>query len=141
MSLRIELKPFEKLFIGDAVLTNSDQRTMFIVEGQTPVLRVKEFLAPEAAKTATERLYVCIQNMFLARDREKYQAAYLALAAETITSEPQSYASLATVDEFVTKAQYYKGLKALRKLIPADVFSTETVPTPGYRPRAAFGQH
>ena len=38
MTLRIELKPFEKVFIGDAVLTNSDQRTMFIIDGQTPTV-------------------------------------------------------------------------------------------------------
>jgi flagellar biosynthesis regulator FlbT len=41
----------------------------------------------------------------------------------------------------VTKAEYYKGLKALRKLIPAETFSTESMPTPGYRPRAAFEHH
>lgn len=136
MTLRIELKPFEKVFIGDAVLTNSDQRTMFIVDGQTPVLRAKDAIAPEAAKTPAEKLYLCIQNMFLLRDYKKYQGTYLALAAETISSDPLCYELLSEVDRFVTNAEYYKGLKALRKLIPAETFSTEAVPTPGYRPRA-----
>jgi flagellar protein FlbT len=141
MSLRIELKPFEKVFIGDAVLTNSDQRTMFIIEGRTPVLRAKDAIAPEAAKSPAEKLYVCVQNMFLLRDHKSYQGTYLALAAETISMDPLAYPLLAEVDRFVTKAEYYKGLKTLRKLIPAEAFSTETVPTPGYRPRAAFGHH
>jgi flagellar protein FlbT len=141
MTLRIELKPFEKVFIGDAVLTNSDQRTMFIIDGQTPVLRAKDAIAPENARTPAEKLYVCIQNMFLQRDHKRYQGTYLALAAETISSAPVEYPLLSEVDRFVTKAEYYKGLKALRKLIPAEAFSTESIPTPGYRPRAAFEHH
>lgn len=138
VTLRIELKPFEKVFIGDAVLTNSDQRTMFVVDGQTPVLRAKDAIAPETAKTPVEKLYVCIQNMFLLRDSKKYQGAYLALAAETISKDPLLYPLLSEVDRLVTNAEYYKGLKTLRRLIPAEAFSTETVPTPGYRPRPAF---
>jgi len=138
MTLRIELKPFEKVFIGDAVLTNSDQRTMFIIDGQTPVLRAKDALTHETAKTPAEKLYLCIQNMFLLRDQKKYQGAYLALAAETISNAPLEYGLLSIVDGFVTNSEYYKGLKALKKLISPDTFSTEAAPTPGYRPRAAF---
>ena len=141
MTLRIELKPFEKVFIGDAVLTNSDQRTMFIIDGQTPVLRAKDVIAPDNAKTPAEKLYVCIQTMFLMRDHKRYQGAYLALAAETISGVPLEYPLLAEVDRFVTKAEYYRGLKMLRKLISAEAFSTEAAPTPGYRPRVAFEHH
>jgi flagellar protein FlbT len=141
MTLRIELKPFEKVFIGDAVLTNSDQRTMFIIDGQTPVLRAKDALTPAIAKTPAEKLYLCIQNMFLLRDHKRYQGAYLALAAETISSAPLEYPLLAEVDRFVTKAEYYKGLKTLKKLISPDTFSAEAAPTPGFRPRVAFEHH
>jgi flagellar biosynthesis repressor protein FlbT len=141
MTLRIELKPFEKVFIGDAVLTNSDQRTMFIIDGQTPVLRAKDALAPESAKTPAEKLYLCIQNMFLLRDHKSYQGAYLALAAETISGAPLEYPLLSEVDRFVTNAEYYKGLKTLRKLISPDTFTADPAPTPGYRPRAAFEHH
>jgi flagellar protein FlbT len=138
MTLRIELKPFEKVFIGDAVLTNSDQRTMFIIDGRTPVLRAKDAIAPETAKTPAEKLYVCIQNMFLLRDHKSQQGTYLALAAETIAQNPHAYPLLSEVDRFVTSAEYYKSLKTLRKLIAPEAFSTETVSTPGYRPRVAF---
>jgi flagellar protein FlbT len=139
MSLRIELKPFEKLLIGDMIVSNSEQKAMFILDGVTPVLRMREFLAPEAAKTPAERLYVCIQNILLARDREKNEGAYLALAAESAANNPELYAALALVDEFVTKGQHYKALKALKKLISADIFPAAAVAMPGYRPRIAFG--
>jgi hypothetical protein len=79
--------------------------------------------------------------MFLMRDHKRYQGQYLAFAAETISSAPLEYPLLAEVDRFVTKAEYYKALKTLRKLIGPEAFSTEAAPTPGYRPRAAFEHH
>ena len=49
MPLRFDLGPFEKLFIGKSVLTNNSDRTMFIVEGETPILRARDVLTPERA--------------------------------------------------------------------------------------------
>ena len=44
MPLRFDLGPFEKLYIGKSVLTNNGDRSMFIVEGETPILRAKDIL-------------------------------------------------------------------------------------------------
>ena len=34
MALKVELKPGEKIIIGDCVVTNHDQRTRLMIEGQ-----------------------------------------------------------------------------------------------------------
>ncbi len=33
MALKVELKPGERIIIGECVITNSDQRTRFLIEG------------------------------------------------------------------------------------------------------------
>ena len=55
MPLRFDLGPFEKLFIGRSVLTNNGDRTMFIVEGDTPILRARDVLMAEQAFTALDK--------------------------------------------------------------------------------------
>ena len=44
MALRIELKPGERILIGECVITNSDQRARFVVDGRTPILREKDIM-------------------------------------------------------------------------------------------------
>ena len=44
MPLRVELKPFERIVIGESVITNSDTRTTFLIDGDAPILREKDIL-------------------------------------------------------------------------------------------------
>ena len=48
MALKVELKPGERIIIGECVITNDDQRTRLLIEGQTPILREKDILTPTA---------------------------------------------------------------------------------------------
>ena len=117
MPLRFDLGPFEKLFIGKSVLTNGGSRTEFVVEGETPILRARDVLAPEQAANAMEKLYRCVQQMYLEENSEKYQQAYLALAARVISEYPTYHAELASADRLIKRGEHFKGLKELKKLI------------------------
>jgi len=117
MPLRFDLGPFEKLFIGKSVLTNNGDRSMFIVEGDTPILRARDVLTPEQAVSPLEKLYRCVQQMYLEQDEPKYQGSYLALAAQAISECPACYAELQTSHGLITSGQHYKALKELKKLI------------------------
>jgi flagellar protein FlbT len=44
MGLKVELKPGERIIIGDYVITNDDQRTRLVIEGEAPILREKDIL-------------------------------------------------------------------------------------------------
>ena len=54
MALKVELKPGEKIILGDCVVTNDDQRTRLMIEGQVPILREKDILTPQARRHAGE---------------------------------------------------------------------------------------
>ena len=38
MALKVELKPRERIIIGDCVVTNDDQRTRLLIDGHAPIL-------------------------------------------------------------------------------------------------------
>ena len=124
MPLRFELGPLERLFIGNSILTNSHERAMFIIEGgETPILRAKDVICPNFAVSSIEKLYLCVQRMYLENDTSKYQASYLALAAQTISEDPYLSADLLTADQHIKSGQHYKALKYLRKLIRPEAFA------------------
>jgi flagellar biosynthesis repressor protein FlbT len=117
MPLRFDLGPFEKLLIGKSVLTNGGDRTTFIIEGATPILRARDVLTPEQALTSSSKLYRCVQQMYLEEDTAKYQGSYLALSAQTISEFPDCRAELHAADVLIKGGQHYKALKELKKLI------------------------
>ncbi|MFL6825650.1 MAG: flagellar biosynthesis repressor FlbT, partial [Bradyrhizobium sp.] len=51
MPLRVELKPFERIVIGQTVIINSGTRASFLIDGEAPVLREKDAITAETANT------------------------------------------------------------------------------------------
>src|SRR5258707_15660433 len=133
MPLRFDLGPFEKLFIGKSVLTNNGDRTMFIVEGETPILRARDVLTAERAVNTFEKLYRCVQQMYLEEDTQKYQGSYLALAAQAISECPACAFELRMADQLLKSGQHYKALQRLRKLVRKEAFSSDKTDAAGHR--------
>jgi flagellar protein FlbT len=123
MPLRFDLGPFEKLFIGKCVLTNGGDRTMFIVEGETPILRSRDVLTQDHAISAIEKLYRCVQQMYLEEDNQNYQGSYLMLMAQTISERPGYSAELKVIDQLIKGDQHYQALKSLKNLLEQKAFS------------------
>ena len=88
MPLRVELKPFERIVIGQSVITNSDTRTAFLIDGDAPILREKDILTPETANTPVKRIYLCVQMMYLENDIPAYQDLYFGFIGELIQAVP-----------------------------------------------------
>ena len=44
MPLKIELKPGERLIVGNALITNDNERVKLFIEGNVPILREKSVL-------------------------------------------------------------------------------------------------
>ena len=123
MPLRFDLGPFEKLFIGKSVLTNHGDRSMFIVEGETPILRARDILIAARAIDAVEKLYVCVQQMYLQEDDRTYQSSYCALLRQAVSECPASSVELTKTDELVKGQQHYQALKVLKKLVRQEAFT------------------
>jgi flagellar biosynthesis repressor protein FlbT len=117
MPLRVELKPFERIVIGESVIINSGTRSCFLIDGETPILREKDTVTAETANTPARRLYLCVQMMYLKNDPARYREAYLGLAAALREADPAASQLIATVDSHVSAGSLYKALKDIRKLM------------------------
>src|SRR3984885_6913508 len=98
MPLRVELKPFERIIIGETVIINSGTRTSFLIDGEAPILREKDTVTAETADTPVKRLYYCVQMMYLKNDVPKYQAAYLGFIKNLRETIPGSRAPIDAIN-------------------------------------------
>ena len=117
MPLRVELKPFERIIIGESVLINSGSRTSFLIDGDTPILRERDTVTAETADTPAKRLYHCVQTMYLKNDVPRYQASYLGILKELEDTCPGSSDLIAAASRHVSDGALYKALKEIRKLM------------------------
>jgi flagellar protein FlbT len=117
MPLRVELKPGERIIIGQSVITNSDTRTAFLIEGDAPIMREKDILTAETATTPVKRVYLCVQMMYLENDIPAYQELYLGFIKELIEAVPSFRETIEDVSKLILSGALYKALKELRPLI------------------------
>src|SRR5215813_12034238 len=111
MPLRVELKPFERIIIGESVIINSGTRTSFLIDGDTPILRERDTVTAETADTPAKRLYHCVQMMYLKNDVARYRASYLVLLKELQEVCPDEGDLIAGVDQHIAASALYKALK------------------------------
>ena len=117
MPLRVELKPFERIVIGESVIINSASRISFLIDGEAPVLREKDTVTAETANTPAKRLYFCVQMMYLKNDIPKFRASYLGLVKKARESAPGSRDLIEAIDNYILDGALYKALKEIRKLM------------------------
>src|SRR3989440_3221420 len=117
MALKVELKPFERIVIGESVITNSESRTTFLIEGGAPILREKDILTAETANTPVKRLYLCVQMMYLEEDIPKYEDLYMEFVKELLEAVPSFRESIESASKLILSGSLYNSLKEVRKLI------------------------
>ncbi|MCG6204501.1 flagellar biosynthesis repressor FlbT [Rhodopseudomonas sp. HC1] len=117
MPLRVELKPFERIVIGQSVITNSDSRTTFLIDGDAPIMREKDILTAETANTPVKRVYLCVQMMYLQNDIPAYQDLYLGFIKELLEAVPSFRDTIEATSNLILSGQLYKALRELRPLI------------------------
>jgi flagellar protein FlbT len=120
MPLRVELKPFERIIIGETVIINSGTRTSFLIDGEAPILREKDTVTAETANTPVKRLYLCVQTMYLKNDIPRYRAAYLGLIGDLRDTIPGSRDLIDAVNNHISGGSLYKALKEIRKLMKVE---------------------
>jgi flagellar biosynthesis repressor protein FlbT len=117
MGLKVELKPGERIIIGDSVITNGEQRTRFVIEGEAPILREKDVLTPRTADTPCKRIYLAIQLMYLARDPKPHHDIYFALVKDVLRAAPSTRPYLDRINNHILTNSFYKALKEAHLLI------------------------
>jgi len=117
MALRIELKPGERILIGECILTNDTQRASFLIEGRVPVLREKDIMTVVRAVTPATRIYLAIQLMYTSRDPRAHHEAYFSLMRDLVQAAPSAWPHVEIINNHILTGEMYKALKEARKLI------------------------
>lgn len=117
MALVIDLKPGEKILIGEAVITNDSQRTRLHISGDAPILREKDVLKEEQADTPCKKIYFIIQCMYLARTPAEYHKTYFDLVQEVQHAVPRMAMVFLEINERIMDGHYYKAMRQARDLI------------------------
>ncbi|WP_407050470.1 flagellar biosynthesis repressor FlbT [Methyloraptor flagellatus] len=117
MALKVELKPGERIIIGDSVITNSNQRTRLFIEGDAPILREKDVITASEANSPARRIYLALQLMYISRDPETLRREYETLAREFVEAAPSSAPIIDTINTLVTDGEYYRAIKQARELV------------------------
>jgi len=117
MSLKVELKPGEKLLIGNCVVTNSDQRTRIFIDGKGPILPEKAILTAETADTPAKRIYLAVQLMYIQEDVEMLRRDYFQLINDIVRAAPSTVQIVDEINNEILTGSLYKALKAAKKLI------------------------
>jgi flagellar biosynthesis repressor protein FlbT len=116
MALKVELKPGEKLLVGNCIITNSDQRTRLFIEGRAPILREKDILTSETANTPAKRIYLAVQLMYIDEDQETARAAYTNLSRDFLEAVPSAADIINQINNEILTGALYKALKAAQRL-------------------------
>ena len=117
MARVIDLKPGEKILIGEAVITNDSQRTRLHIAGDAPILREKDVMQERETDTPCKKIYFLVQCMSLANTPKRYYEKYFALVQEVQHASPSSAFFFMQINEEIISGNYYKALKLARQLI------------------------
>ena len=117
MGLKVELKPGERFILGECLVTNRDQRTRLLIEGQTPILREKDIMTPGQADTPAKRIYLAVQLMYTSRDPRAHHEVYFALVRQIMQAAPSTWGYLEDINNQILAGNLYKALKEAKKLI------------------------
>ena len=118
MALKVELKPHERIIIGSCVITNTDQRTRLLIDGDNiPILREKDILTPETANTPSKLIYLAVQLMYISPDPQANHGTYFNLLREVVTVMPSAWPIIEEINNHILSGDLYLALKEARKLI------------------------
>jgi flagellar protein FlbT len=117
MALKVELKPGERILIGDCVVTNTDQRTRLVIDGEAPILREKDILTRKTADTPAKRIYLAIRLMYTSKDPTAHHEIYFSLLGDILRAAPSTIAIIESINNLILSGDLYKALKCAKKLI------------------------
>lgn len=117
MGLKVELKPGERFILGECIVTNGDQRTRLLIEGQAPILREKDIMTSEQADSPAKRIYFIVQLMYTSRDPIAHHESYFTLMRELVQAVPSTWPHIEAISNHIMAGEMYKALKRAKTLI------------------------
>ena len=118
MPLRITLSANERLIVGGAVVRNGGSRADLLIENDVPILRGKEVMSLDEAKSPCRRIYFAIQLMYVdEQGMTEHTQLYWQLVKEVLEASPSMADQLTEISAAIADDKFYQALKLARKLI------------------------
>lgn len=122
--LVLKLAPRERVLVNGAVIENGERRSrLSIVTPNVNILRLRDAIHPDEAKTPVRRLCFSVQ-LLLTGDADPEEARKKILhGIEDLSHamvDVDSRHLIAVATQALLEEQYYKCLKSLRSLIPRE---------------------
>src|ERR1700740_1695038 len=115
--LKLELKPNERLLLGETMLMNCDQQRIHIlIDGPVPIMREKDIMTSSQANSLAKRIYQALQFMYLAKQPQDYEL-YRQLAGAMVQADPECKPYIERIDNQISSSDLYRALKEARELI------------------------
>ena len=100
------------------MLTNTDQRARFLIEGdKIPILREKDIMTPDAADTPAKLIYLAVQLMYISPNPEVNHGTYFNLLRDIVTAAPSAWPIIEGINTCILSGDLYQALKEAKKLI------------------------
>ncbi|NRA89497.1 MAG: flagellar biosynthesis repressor FlbT [Rhizobiales bacterium] len=117
MALKVELKPNEKIILGNSVITNGPNRAKFYINGTAVILREKDILTAESADTPCKRIYFLIQMFYLSEEENHDHDEYFTQVNTILKAAPSTLIFFDAINYQMLTNNYYKALREAKKLI------------------------
>ena len=117
MALKIELKPKERILLGDCVITNTGPRTRLQIEGHVRILREKDIMTLGQADSLAKLIYLAIQFIYTANNPKEHHELYFRVSEQFLKVAPRTKPTVENINNLILTGELYKALKEARKLI------------------------
>ena len=114
MPLKIELKPGERVILGDCVVTNDDRRTCLTIDGTVPILRDKDVMTARRANSPAKRIYLAVQRMYTAKQPHEDFVIYLRLTREMLAATPDTRPFIDAINNRILNRRSVQSLKGIQ---------------------------
>jgi len=118
MSLKLSLKPNERVIIGGVILRNGSSAAHIHVENKVPVLRQKDIMIEAEAVTPCKRIYLVVQLMYIgAGMTPELSELYWNLVRDVMAAAPSTKGLISSISQFIVNSEFYLALKKSKELI------------------------
>ena len=118
MSLKLTLKPGERVIVAGAVLTNGATLAHLKVENRVPLLRQKDIMTEAEAISPCKKIYLIVQLMYIGAGlTADLTQLYWDLVRDVLLAAPSTNDLISQVSAYVLDSNFYPALKITKKLI------------------------
>lgn len=118
MSLKLTLKPGERVIIAGAVVTNGSSIAHLQIENRVPLLRHKDIMTEAEATSPCKKIYLTVQLMYLGSGLTSELAqVYWDLVRDVLAAAPSTNDLISQMSAYIVNFDFYLAMKVGKKLI------------------------